>query len=215
MGAIIFVVVGIRVLLIRQRPVNVQNRPEFEANHDVLTGLWNRRPVFECLDRELGRQRRNGHSIGLIMTDLDHFKSINDTYGHTVGDQVLAEIARRVMSSLRVYDSAGRYGGEEFLIIVPECNAQQTFASAERLRQTVETSAVSSRSGPIKVTVSIGLISTNGSAQGLDANMLLRLADEALYSAKARGRFRVECAYWWAEESREGPGLDPITQPST
>src|SRR5262244_1282514 len=102
---------------------------------------------------------------------LGSLKSINDTYGHTVGDQVLAEIARRVMSSLRVYDSAGRYGGEEFLIIVPECNAQQTFASAERLRQTVETSAVSSRSGPIKVTVSIGLISTNGSAQGLDANM--------------------------------------------
>jgi diguanylate cyclase (GGDEF)-like protein len=216
MGAIIFVVVGVRVLLIQHRLVNAQNRLEFEANHDALTGLRNRRAVLECLERELSRQRRNGHSIGLIMTDLDHFKSINDRYGHAVGDQVLAEIARRLMSSLRDYDSAGRYGGEEFLIIVPDCNAQQTLSSAERLREIVGNSAVGSGAGPIKVTVSIGLISTHGSAQQLDATMLLRLADEALYRAKARGRNRVECAYWWAEESKPAPGgLNPVAQPST
>lgn len=215
MGALIFVVVGVRVLLIQHRLINAQNRLEFEANHDALTGLCNRRAVLEYLDRELSRQRRNGHSVGLIMTDLDHFKTVNDTYGHSVGDQVLAEIARRLMSSLRHYDSAGRFGGEEFLIIVPESNAQQTFSTAERLRTVVSSSPVGSSAGPISVTVSIGLISTNGSAQELDATMLLRLADEALYRAKARGRDRVESAYWWAEESKVAPGLSPVAQPST
>jgi diguanylate cyclase (GGDEF)-like protein len=215
MGAAIFVVVGVRVLLIQHCLVNAQHRLEFEATHDALTGLWNRRAMLECLQRELTRQRRNGHSIGLMMADLDHFKNINDTYGHTIGDQVLAEIAERVVSSLRVYDSAGRYGGEEFLIILPECNAQQTLSSAERLREVVGTGAVNSKAGPIKVTVSIGLISTSGSAQQLDATMLLRLADEALYRAKARGRNRVECAHWWAEETKREPGLNAIVQPST
>jgi diguanylate cyclase (GGDEF)-like protein len=214
MGALIFVVVGVRVLLIQHRLVHVQNRLEFEANHDTLTGLWNRRAVLECLEKELSRHRRMGHSLGLIMIDLDHFKKINDTHGHTVGDQVLAEVGRRFLSSLRDYDSAGRYGGEEFLIIVPECNAQQTFASAERLRQNVGNTAVESGAGPILVTVSIGLVSTNGSGQNLDANLMLRLADDALYRAKASGRNRVECAYWWAEDSKQVPNLSPVAEPS-
>lgn len=214
MGALIFVVVGMRVLLIQHRLVNVQNRLEFEANHDALTGLWNRRAVLGCLDKELSRHRRTGHSIGLIMMDLDHFKRINDTYGHAVGDEVLAEVGRRFLSSLRDYDSAGRYGGEEFLTIVPECNAQQTFASAERLRQNVANAAVESKIGPIAVTVSIGLISASGSGQNLDANLMLRLADEALYRAKANGRNRVECAYWWAEDATQVPNLTPVAEPS-
>jgi diguanylate cyclase (GGDEF)-like protein len=208
-GAVIFVAVGARVLIIQRRLVRTQDSLEFEATHDALTGLWNRCAILECLDKEVERQKRNGDPVGLIMADADRFKNINDTYGHPVGDQVLSEVARRLTGALRSYDWVGRYGGEEFLIIVPNCSGRDTFNSAERLRQTVAHAPIATSAGPISVTLSMGLISTTGCAPDLTGALLLRMADEALYRAKANGRNRVEGAYLWSGEPAQ-----PIAAPS-
>jgi two-component system cell cycle response regulator len=136
------------------------------------------------LEKELERQKRTGDPVGVIMADADHFKKINDNLGHSVGDQVLREVAQRMKDALRSYDWVGRYGGEEFLIVVHNCDGNSTFASAERLRKSVTERPVISNAGPVPITLSMGVIAATGCTQGLDSSTLLRLADEALYTAK-------------------------------
>lgn len=128
------------------------------------------------------------------MADADHFKKINDVHGHGVGDQVLRELARRMRCVLRSYDTAGRYGGEEFLIVLPSCDAQNTLAGAERLRESVAEDPIATSVGAVPVTISMGVIATDAIGQESDSLTLLRLADEALYRAKKNGRNRVEGA---------------------
>jgi diguanylate cyclase (GGDEF)-like protein len=212
---VVFAAVGLRVLIIHRRLLQTQETLEFEATHDALTGLWNRAAIFRFLHGEIDRQKRRGDPVGVIMLDVDHFKKVNDVHGHAVGDQVLREIARRLLGSVRSYDSVGRYGGEEFLVIVPNSKGQDTFASAERLRRAVAVSPVNTTAGPIPVTVSLGVVSTTGSAEGWDCSMLLRLADGALYNAKEKGRNRVEGAYFWGAPSEEksSPGGDSGPEP--
>ncbi len=147
------------------------------------------------LHRETQRSVRIGEPLGVIMADLDHFKQINDSYGHPVGDVVLREVARRIPASVRNYDYVGRYGGEEFLIVVAECSATDLAATAERMRVCVSRKPVEPHSGPVPVTLSIGLVT--GYAVGtavLKGEELLRAADTALYCAKTKGRNRVEQA---------------------
>jgi diguanylate cyclase (GGDEF)-like protein len=193
MGCVIFLAVSVRALIIQGRLIRAQDQLEFEATHDALTGLANRRAVLEHLDKELDRHRRTGEPVGLIMADADHFKKINDVYGHAVGDQVLRELARRMKYALRSYDSAGRYGGEEFLIVLPNCDAQNTFTGAERLRESVAQLPVNTSAGMVPVTMSMGFVAAAG-AQDSDSMTLLYLVDEALYRAKRKGRNRVEGA---------------------
>jgi len=190
-GCAIFLAVCVRVLIIHGRLIRAQDRLQFEATHDGLTGLANRRAVLEHLEKELDRHLRTGEPVGLIMADADHFKKINDVYGHGVGDEVLRELARRMKCVLRRYDTAGRYGGEEFLVVLPNCDAQNTEAGAERLRASVAQQPVLTSAGMVPVTMSMGFIATTG-MQDSDSTTLLRLADEALYRAKENGRNRVE-----------------------
>jgi diguanylate cyclase (GGDEF)-like protein len=194
---VIFAAVGVRVLIIQHRLVDAQERLQFEATHDVLTGLSNRRAILEDLEEELERQQRTGNSVCVLMADADHFKKINDAYGHSVGDEVLREVGERMTAALRRYDSLGRYGGEEFLVILPQCDGNSALASAERLRKAVADLPVSTNAGPIRVTVSIGLIAAEGSSEGVDCSTLLSKVDEALYRAKTYGRNRVETAFLW------------------
>ena len=128
------------------------------------------------------------------MADVDHFKKINDTYGHLVGDAVLKEVGRRLADGVRSYDSVGRYGGEEFLVIVPGCKAADLVTSAERLRSSIAESSFETSAGPLAVTLSVGAASGSNDGLRQDIELLLRAADRALYVAKAEGRNRVAVA---------------------
>jgi diguanylate cyclase (GGDEF)-like protein len=185
--------VGRRVLELEDNLVAAREVLQFKATHDPLTGLWNHSAILDVLGRELSRARRAAGSVGILLADLDHFKSINDAHGHLVGDEVLGEIARRMVASVRVYDSVGRYGGEEFLIIAPGCDASNTRASGERLRAAIAGQPVNTSEGPMRVTLSLGVVSSSAWREE-DANALLRAADAVLYRAKNAGRNRVELA---------------------
>jgi diguanylate cyclase (GGDEF)-like protein len=180
--------VGRRILDLQHHLLAATDELRFRASHDMLTGIPNRGTILEAVNRERARQVRDGGSFGLILADLDHFKEVNDTYGHLAGDIVLKEAACRMRSCVRSYDSIGRYGGEEFLIVVPAGNAHSTAAVAERIREAISGKPVMTEAGPISITASLGIaVSTDR-----EAKEVLRCADEALYYAKARGRNRVE-----------------------
>lgn len=158
------------------------------ANIDELTGTYNRRFFFELAERELGRTFRFGHPLSAVMLDIDHFKQVNDTYGHTIGDQVLRAVAQRCCENIREIDILGRYGGEEFIIILPETDAVGARATAERLCRRIAHTAIATDQGPVTITLSLGVATLNQN-DNLDA--LLKRADQALYGAKQAGRNQV------------------------
>jgi len=162
-----------------------------QATRDSLTRLWNRSSILGELDRELARLEREARPLGVVIVDLDHFKQVNDTYGHLAGDAVLREAARRMQNSIRQYDSIGRYGGEEFLILFPGCGEAESFAQADRLRKQLAQSEMSVNDSSLRVTASFG-VTTAIPCQGWTQEALIRKADEALYIAKKSGRNRVE-----------------------
>ena len=185
--------VGKRILDLEDNLVAAREALQFKATHDALTGLWNRAAILDILSRELPRALREGGSVGILLADLDHFKVVNDTRGHLAGDEVLRETARRLTGAVRVYDAVGRYGGEEFLIVIPGCDAAATRDRAEHLRRALGTRPVESVGGEVHVTLSVGAVSS-GEWPEAAADTLLRAADAALYRAKSAGRDRVEMA---------------------
>jgi two-component system cell cycle response regulator len=185
---------GKRILELQDALLRVQTELQFESAHDHLTGLWNRGAIMGLLHRETQRSVRIGEPLGVMMADLDHFKQINDTHGHQIGDTVLREVARRMLASVRNYDYVGRYGGEEFLIVLAECSATDLIATAERMRAGVSRKPVETDAGSISVTVSIGIVAGQQLGALIQGETLLRAADTALYCAKTNGRNRVERA---------------------
>jgi two-component system cell cycle response regulator len=181
---------GRRILELEEQLVSAREQLRLQATHDSLTGLLNRAAILEMLQRELARSSREGTPVSIIAVDLDHFKSVNDTYGHQAGDAVLVEATQRMQASLRTYDAIGRCGGEEFLIVSSGCDTRTAAEQAERLRQVVAARPVQCVHGTIPVTVSLGVAAVTGDL--MQADELLRVADEALYLAKRNGRNRVE-----------------------
>lgn len=179
---------GQRILQLENKLVEAREEMRFKASHDSLTSLWNRGVILELLDKELARSRRERSFLSLLLCDVDHFKKINDEYGHPVGDQVLQEIAKRLLGALRSYDSVGRYGGEEFLILLSGCDATRTQERAEQLRQHVAEGRFLVAQGPLTVTISVGALSISGWPSDFDASRLLKEVDGALYEAKSAGR---------------------------
>jgi two-component system, cell cycle response regulator len=181
---------GERVIELQQRLLESQAALQHAATHDRLTGLWNRGTILDHFEGQLNRTRREGASMSVLLVDIDHFKRINDTYGHAAGDQVLCEISHRIRSQLRAYDTAGRYGGEEFLLVLPGADERNARVVAERVRNGVHATPVTGESFSHEVSVSIGLACTD--AVGFESPALILVADQALYRAKAGGRNRVE-----------------------
>ncbi len=155
-----------------------------QAEYDHLTDLWNRRILLLRLQQEVERSYRDNTPLSVIMVDLDHFKRVNDTYGHPAGDQVLQQVGEIFKNSLRSYDGAGRYGGEEFLLILPGVNLLNAVARAEQLRQLIESARFQHNGISIPMTASFGVVSDFPT----DPAELIRAVDAALYQAKNSGR---------------------------
>lgn len=161
------------------------------ATHDSLTGLLNRGEVFSLLERELERSRREHKPLAVILADIDHFEKVNDVHGHLFGDEALREIARRMHSKLRVYDGVGRYGGEEFLLVLPGCDLDVAIDRANELREMIAATPVVSGGVEKAITMSMGVaVSENLGMK--ESETLLNRADAALYVAKGNGRNCVE-----------------------
>jgi diguanylate cyclase (GGDEF)-like protein len=189
---------GRRIIDLQADLVSAREALREQATRDALTSVWNRSSILEILDRELHRSRREGRSVGLVMMDLDNFKEINDTYGHQDGDEALREVGRRMTRAIRPYDSFGRYGGEEFMCVVPSCNESGLRSHAERLRLALCETPMTLSGYSIGVTASFG-ITCPATSNPLTIDQLIRVADDALYEAKRAGRNRV--VYLAAETS--------------
>jgi len=161
------------------------------SNTDHLTGLFNRRYLMEALEKEFQRSLRKGGNLSLIILDIDHFKQVNDTYGHLQGDVVLNKVALQLQKELRSYDIAARYGGEEFVALLPDAMLKEALFVAERVRQSVQGTKFNGALAPLSITVSMG-IATLPTPDGTTVDAFIKMADDALYRAKANGRNRVE-----------------------
>ncbi|MGI9189783.1 MAG: GGDEF domain-containing response regulator [Longimicrobiaceae bacterium] len=182
-----------RIVVLQAELLASREAMRVQAMRDALTGLPNRRALMEAFHCELHRARRAGEPLALVMADLDHFKQINDTYGHPAGDAVLREAAVRLQHSLRPYDQIGRYGGEEFLMLVPKCSDEDAATVAERIRACLSDKPIPLPEEGIRVTASLG-VAVWHPGEPCDADLLLRIADAALYRAKREGRDRVVVA---------------------
>jgi diguanylate cyclase (GGDEF)-like protein len=165
-----------------------QDKLRYQATHDALTGLRNRGALLDLLHREIERMGRAHRRTGILMLDVDHFKPVNDTHGHLAGDAVLREIAHRLERATRAYDIVGRYGGEEFLVILPECDEEETLSGAERIRTAISSTPFLAGGVEVSLTVSIG---ATVAREGASEAELLSIADSALYQAKSEGRNRT------------------------
>lgn len=195
---------GTRIITLQAELIKARETLRIQATHDPLTGVWNRRAILDMLGTELARAQRAQTVVAVAIADLDHFKHINDTYGHAIGDAVLCEAANRMRASLRPYDAIGRYGGEEFLIVLPGCTAQDAFNLADRLRTNISQDPLPIAGNQVLITSSLGVAASDLSPV-LDATALMRAADIALYRAKAGGRNRTELATA-ADLATHGPG---------
>jgi diguanylate cyclase (GGDEF)-like protein len=182
--------VGLRVLDLEDRLVKSQEVLQFAATHDDLTRLNNRAAIDEMLRRELARSKRDDSSLSVLLLDIDHFKTVNDTYGHAVGDEVIRGIADRFSNVVRAYDSVGRYGGEEFLAILPGCDVAGVTDQAHRLLDVIRSRGFETSAGKLKITASVGA-ACNKEIPHATPLTLLRVADTRLYQAKYDGRNRA------------------------
>src|ERR1039457_1113662 len=178
---------GLRILQLEDNLLEAREEMRYKATHDALTSLLNRGTIVELLARELTRTRRENGCTIAVLGDLDHFKLVNDTHGHLVGDEVLREIAKRLLSSVRSYDFVGRYGGEEFLLVLNNCNANKSMDRAEEIRSAVCRSPITTTQGPLSITVSVGVVASRG-LDLVTIEEFLCEVDRALYTAKAAGR---------------------------
>jgi two-component system, cell cycle response regulator len=192
--------VGERIIRSHEELVEAREALKFEASHDALLRIWNRRAILDLLSTELNRTKRLQTSLCIFFVDLDFFKRVNDSHGHLVGDVVLRSAAEKMSSSVREYDHVGRYGGEEFLVVLPNCTVKEARDVAERVRQRIGDRPIVNE---VKVTVSIGVSQW---CSGQTVRNLLHQADVALYKAKHRGRNCVEVEHATLEALSEPYG---------
>ncbi|MBS3818621.1 diguanylate cyclase [bacterium] len=163
------------------------------ASFDSLTQLWNHNKILDFFEEEIQRGKRENLPTGIIMADIDYFKRINDNYGHQIGDQALFEVSRRLKTAIRRYDKIGRYGGDEMLVVLPNCRHQNILQVAQRLCTSVNQEKIKSDGGFLDITISVGGVSSSIFPQASSKN-LLQISDKALYSAKMKGRNQAQIA---------------------
>jgi len=183
---------GERILQLEDKLVEAREEMRFKATHDPLTSLWNRSMIMDILKREVTRagREREPRSVAVAIGDIDHFKKVNDTYGHAAGDEVLREVASRLTRSVRGYDAVARYGGEEFAILLSQTNAHHAQGVAEKLRRLVETWQFPGVPRPVTISAGISTFPEHGTTR----DELVKAADAGLYAAKQSGRNRVVLA---------------------
>lgn len=201
-----FVCSSARLLVTQNRLILAREALRREASRDGLTSLWNRKAILAILERDLLRAEREQQPVGLIMIDVDHFKAINDSRGHAAGDAVLRIIASGIAAVVRPYDSVGRCGGEEFLIVAPGCGMTETWELAERVRTHVAGCSIMVGASSVQVSLSLG-VATGHTAS--DMEKWLHAADTAMYQAKNAGRNRVEPSLGRAASAGHGPSDAP------
>jgi diguanylate cyclase (GGDEF)-like protein len=179
---------GQRVLRLEDTLVAAREEMRFKATRDALTGLWNRGTILALLKSELSRSAQEHVAVSLLLCDVDHFKEVNDVHGHPVGDEVLRQVAARLQESVRSSDAVGRYGGEEFLILLRGCAGAHLGDRAERLRAAVDCRPFPIESGALSVSLSLGVLAVDDWNAGLPIELLLKRIDAALYLAKSKGR---------------------------
>ncbi len=180
---------GRRILELQEELLAAREELRFKATHDSLTGVLNHERIVTTLQEELARARRTEAPLSACMVDVDDFKAVNDRLGHLAGDGVLREVARRIGSQLRPYDAIGRYGGEEFLIVLPHVHERSARGVAERLLHAVAGRAIEAEGERLHITVSIGLTTAEPTG-GVVARDVIGAADRALYQAKSEGKAR-------------------------
>ena len=184
---------GQRIVELQEQLLQAREALRDQASRDALTGLWNHGTILAILRKEVARASRTQSPFAVAMADVDQFKSINDTYGHQAGDAVLREASRRLRGAMRTYDSLGRYGGDEFLAVVPGCDPEGVARFAESFRARIDRKSVETPEGMIPITLSLGVVALENLCN-VKAETLVRVADAALYHAKTAGRNRVALA---------------------
>lgn len=185
---------GRRILELQEDLLRARDAIQYQANHDPLTGRWTRAAIFEILEKEICRSEREKSILSVMMIDLDHFKNVNDCYGHIAGDEVLRQTVKRMQNSLRPYDSIGRFGGEEFLVVLPGCREEDALHLAERMRKAISDEPILLGETEVAITCSIGVSMWKDGAP-VNSTEIVDRADKALYQAKKTGRNKVEiCA---------------------
>jgi len=184
---------GRRIVELQEQLLQAREALRDQASRDPLTDLWNHGTILAILRKEVARASRTHSPFAVAMADLDRFKAINDTYGHPAGDAVLREASRRLRGAMRTYDSLGRYGGDEFLAVVPGCDPAAAARFAESSRARIDRQAIETPEGLIPVTISLGVVALEN-LRHVKSETLVRVADAALYRAKTAGRNRVMLA---------------------
>jgi two-component system cell cycle response regulator len=182
---------GRRILSLEQKLVQAREEMRYQATRDGLTSLWNRASILGVLTGQMDRAIRRRKSVSALLCDIDRFKTINDTHCHLVGDRVIQEVARRLSHSVRTYDAVGRYGGEEFLVVLEDCDRCDLYARREDIRLAISTSPVRTGNVDLPVSISIGAVSCSPFLSRSPIELILASADDALYRAKELGRDRV------------------------
>lgn len=182
---------GRRIIELQEEVLEANRKLTYNATHDLLTDVLNHRAIMEILAYEMERHSKERTGLGVIMSDIDRFKNVNDTYGHIAGDVVLKEVAACIKQESGKHNYVGRYGGEEFMVVLPHSDGETAFAIAENIRKKIEACAVTLPFGQIKVTISIGLGIVPPRADALQ-DTLVQAADFCLYQAKNKGRNRTE-----------------------
>jgi two-component system, cell cycle response regulator len=185
---------GRRILQLEDKLVEAREEMRFKATHDALTSLWDRGAILALLRNELSRSLREHSPVSLLLCDIDHFKNINDTYGHQTGDEVLEEVSTRLLNGVRSHDAVGRYGGEEFLIVLNGCSYEHLKERAEHIRKSIGCCPFSTSQGTISLSMSVGAVTIENWDKSIPIEQFLKQADAALYRAKAAGRNQVDYA---------------------